>query len=115
MYEIIYQLDAIEYLFVFFQLDMYFIFQTKMQGKTTQSLQMPNRHKEIYTFRNTKRKIYKTNAAIWFNKICRERKITPGYISIKINGNKQKDKNTLKSFIYSFSLNLLTGHHMLHM
>jgi len=53
----IYQLDAIEYLFVFFQLDMFraytpifrmgvlncikmvnhFIFQTKMQGKTTQN------------------------------------------------------------------------------
>jgi len=38
----IYQLDAIEYLFVFFQLNCiklvnHFIFQTKMQGKTTLS------------------------------------------------------------------------------
>jgi len=57
---------------------------------------MPNRHKELYAFRNAKRKIYKTNAAIWFNKICRERQITPCYISININGNKQKYKNTLK-------------------
>ena len=75
-YEIIYQLNAIEYLFVFFQvkehkqilncikLVNYFIFQIKMQGKTTQSFQMPTRHKEICAFRNTKRKIYKTNAAV---------------------------------------------------
>ena len=37
----IYQLDAIEYLFVFFQLKLvnHFIFQTKMQGKTTQTQQ----------------------------------------------------------------------------
>jgi hypothetical protein len=67
-----------------------------MQGTTFQNFQMPNRHKELYAFRNTKRKIYKTNAAIWFNKLCRERQITPGYICIKINGSKQQDKNTLK-------------------
>ena len=41
IYDIIYQLDAIECLFVFFLLNCiklvnYFIFQTKMQGKNTQ-------------------------------------------------------------------------------
>ena len=82
------------------KLVIYFIIKTKIQGTTNQIFQMPNRHKELYTLWNTKRRIYKTNAAIWFNKICRERQLTPGYISIKINGNKQQDKNTLRMAIH---------------
>ena len=27
--------------------------------------------KEVYQYRNIKRKLYKTNAAIWYNKTCR--------------------------------------------
>jgi len=27
--------------------------------------------KETYQYRNTREKLYKTNAAIWYNKICR--------------------------------------------
>jgi len=27
---------------------------------------------EIHAYKNTKRKLYKTNAAIWFNKTCRK-------------------------------------------
>jgi hypothetical protein len=41
--------------------------------------------KETYQCRNTKEKLYKTNAAIWYNKICREKQLTPNHISIKIN------------------------------
>jgi hypothetical protein len=48
---------------------------------------MPNRQmKHQYT--DTKEKLYKTNAAIWYNKICREKQLTPDYIPIKINGKK---------------------------
>jgi hypothetical protein len=28
---------------------------------------------EIHAYKNTKRKLYKTNAAIWFNKTCRDK------------------------------------------
>ena len=38
---------------------------------------------QIYKYKNIKTKLYKNNAAIWFNKICRMKQITPGYISIK--------------------------------
>jgi hypothetical protein len=31
--------------------------------------------KEIYTHKNTKRKLYKINAAIWYNKTCRPQKL----------------------------------------
>ena len=33
--------------------------------------------KETYQYRNIKEKLFKTNAAIWYNKICREKQIAP--------------------------------------
>jgi len=42
--------------------------------------------KETYQYRNTKEKMYKSNVAMWCNKICREKQLAPNYISIKING-----------------------------
>jgi hypothetical protein len=38
------------------------------------------------TYKNTKLKLLKTNAAIWFNKFCKIRQLKPNYINIKING-----------------------------
>jgi len=38
--------------------------------------------KETYQYRNTKEKLYKSNAAIWYNKICTEKQLAPNYISI---------------------------------
>jgi hypothetical protein len=32
--------------------------------------------------KNTKEKLRKTNAAIWYNKLCRENQLAPNYISI---------------------------------
>ena len=37
-------------------------------------------------FKNTKCKLLRTNAAIWFNKMCRIRQIKSNYINIRING-----------------------------
>ena len=37
--------------------------------------------KEIYHYKNTKRKLYRTNAAIWYNKTCRLKQLTPTYIN----------------------------------
>jgi hypothetical protein len=39
--------------------------------------------KQIYQYKNTKEKLYKTNAAIWYNKTCRQKYRTPNYISVK--------------------------------
>jgi len=50
-------------------------------------------------FRNTKCKLIRTNAAIWFNKMCKIKQVKPGYIHIKINGRKQQDKKTTKQAI----------------
>ena len=40
---------------------------------------------DIHAYNNTKRKLYKTNAAIWFNKTCRHKELTPNVINIRIN------------------------------
>ena len=42
--------------------------------------------KQVYQYKNTKIKLYKNNAAIWYNKTCRARQLTPTYANIKIKG-----------------------------
>jgi hypothetical protein len=46
------------------------------------------------TYKNTRLKLLKTNAAIWFIKICKEKQLKPSYISIKINQRRQQDIRT---------------------
>jgi hypothetical protein len=46
--------------------------------------------------RNTKEKLHKTNAAIWFNKMCKYKQLTPKYIVIKIKGNNPRNQKTIK-------------------
>jgi hypothetical protein len=53
--------------------------------------------KETHQYRNTKQKLYKTNTAIWYNKICREKQLTPNYISIKINVKNSQCQKTIKA------------------
>ena len=48
--------------------------------------------KAIYQYRNTKEKLYRVNAAIWCNKVCRDKQLTPNYVSVKIKG---KTRNAL--------------------
>ena len=45
-------------------------------------------------YKNTRPKLLKTNAAIWFNKMCRIRHLRPNYINININGRKPQDERT---------------------
>ena len=43
--------------------------------------------KGTHKYKNIKENLYKCNAAIWYNKTCRQKNLTPKYINIKINGN----------------------------
>jgi hypothetical protein len=45
-------------------------------------------------YMNTKLKLLRTNAAIWFNKMCKIKHLKPNYINIKVNGNMSQDKKT---------------------
>jgi hypothetical protein len=53
--------------------------------------------KTINNFRNTKEKLLRANAAIWFNKPCRANHLTPKYIHLKVAGNNQQSKPQLIS------------------
>ena len=68
-----------------------------MHGATIKIINAQQARLNIY--KTTKLKLLKTNAAIWFNKICRDRQLKPKYISFKINGRKQQDKRTTTNAI----------------
>ena len=53
--------------------------------------------KEVHLYQNMKRKLYKTTAAIWYNKTCRDKQITPKYISIRVNGNNKQSRKTVQN------------------
>jgi hypothetical protein len=50
--------------------------------------------KPYNNYTNTKVKLLKTKAAIWFNNVCRNDRLRPKYISLKINGHAQQDRRT---------------------
>jgi hypothetical protein len=51
-----------------------------LQGITTIEAQQA----KIYNYKNTKLKLLKTNAAMWLNKLCKTKQLTPKYFKIKI-------------------------------
>jgi len=52
--------------------------------------------KQIHHFKNTKERLYKTNASVWYNKTCRQLQLAPIYISIKVKGTNHQSLSTLK-------------------
>jgi len=50
----------------------YFGTITIMHGTMNVKFIKAKQAKELYRYRNIKRKLYKTNAAIWYNKTCRK-------------------------------------------
>jgi len=45
-------------------------------------------------YKNTKLKLLKTNASVWFNKMCEVKQLKPNYVNVKINGQNPQDKRT---------------------
>ena len=68
---------------------------TMMHGSTKLKFSDAKQGRETYNYKNIKRKLYRTNAAIWYNKICRQTQLTPAYINIRIKGKNQQCQNTL--------------------
>jgi hypothetical protein len=48
----------------------------------------------VYQYKNTKIKLYKNNAAVWYNKTCRSSQITPTYANIKMKGANSRCQRT---------------------
>jgi len=55
--------------------------------------------KIIHAYENTKQKLRRTNAAIWFNKVCRSNNLTNSYIKITINAHIKQCYNTMNAAI----------------
>jgi hypothetical protein len=70
-----------------------------MHGLTNPKFISANQAGVIHAYRNVKRKLHKTMAAIWFNKTCRDKELRPNYINIKINGNNRQCNNTMKAAV----------------
>jgi len=65
--------------------------------------------KQVYHYKNIKLKLYKNNAAIWFNKTCKAKHLTPTYASIKIKGDNSRCQK-----IQCITLVILYGQFMMH-
>lgn len=59
----------------------------------------PQRAKIHNNYTNTRLRILKANAAVWFNKICKTKQPTPKHFSVKINGNNRKRSVVSYKFI----------------
>jgi hypothetical protein len=65
-----------------------------MHGQRNIKICNAEQAKRIYQYKNTKTKLYKSNASIWYNKICRTRKLTPAYANIKIKETNSRCQRT---------------------
>jgi len=65
-----------------------------MHGLTNLKICVAKQAKLIFKYKKIKIKLYKTNAAIWFNKTCRIKQLTPNYIKIRIKGNNTRAQRT---------------------
>ena len=68
-----------------------------MNGNTKLKFSDAKQARDIYNYKNIKRKLYRTNTAILYNKICRQKQLTPSYINIRIKGKNLQCQNTLMS------------------
>ena len=56
---------------------------------------MPNRQTKPTNTKTSEENCIKQNAAIWYNKICRQKQLIPKYISVMINGKNQRCLKTV--------------------
>jgi hypothetical protein len=64
-----------------------------VKNETPQAVIDAEQERIINTFKNAREKLLQTNAAIWFNKICRINHVTPQNSQIKIKCCNQKCRN----------------------
>jgi len=65
-----------------------------MHGQPNVKICTAKQAKQIFQYKKIKIKLYKNNAAIWYNKTCRIKQLTPNYINIRVNGNNTRSQKT---------------------
>jgi hypothetical protein len=48
-----------------------------MYGTNNIKFVIARQEKEVYHYKNTKEKLHRTNAAVWYNKLCQQLQLTP--------------------------------------
>jgi hypothetical protein len=56
--------------------------------------------KQVYEYKNTKIKVYKNNATVWYNKMCKAKQLIPAYANIKIKGDNPKCQRTKNAAVH---------------
>jgi hypothetical protein len=67
-----------------------------MRGNTKLKFIDAKQATDIYNYKKIQTKLYRTNAAICYNTICRQKQLTSSYINSSIKGKNQQCQNTLK-------------------
>ena len=83
---------------------VFYLTYTTMHRNTKVKFSDAKQARYIHNYRNIKTKLYRTNAAIWYNKICRQKQLTPAHINIRIKGKNQQRQNTLRT-AYLYRIN----------
>jgi hypothetical protein len=65
-----------------------------MHGQPSIKIRIAEQAKQLHQYKNNKLKLLKLNAAIWYNKTCKIKGLTPKYICIKVSGNNTRSQNT---------------------
>jgi hypothetical protein len=63
--------------------------------KKSVTMHVTSYERKTYQYKNIKEKLYKTIAAIWYNKTCRQKEVTANCVWNKINGNSHQCLNTI--------------------
>jgi hypothetical protein len=70
-----------------------------MHGQPTIKICNAKQARQIYQYKKIKTTLYKNNVAIWYNKTCRIKQLTPAYMNIRINGNTPRCQRTKNAAI----------------
>ena len=83
-----------------------------MHGKTALKFIDAKQAQDFFKYKNTQRKLYKVNSAIWFNKTCKQKGLTPKFINIRVNGNSKQSHRTKKiAIVYRLNQEIKFLHH----
>ena len=80
-----------------------YILQKMIHGPSNVQFITAQQAEIIHIYENIKLKLYKCTAAIWYNKTCKLRHLTPRHIHITVNGNNPQCRKT-KSAAIQFRL-----------
>ena len=67
-----------------------------MHGQLNIKIFSAKQAKQIFQYKKIKIKLYKNNAAIWYNKTCRIKQLTPNYINVRVTGNNTRSQKNEK-------------------